>query len=96
MFHIFLESVGGIFFDARIVQLVGADHVVEVHGCPKQAFVGHIGEDYSGQAACVGSKGDGVKDGEYGLAKSEHTVVSQSSDNGGIALPSYVEQGDNF
>ena len=44
MFHIFPESVGGIFFDAGVVRLVGADHAVEAHGFHKQAFVGCIGE----------------------------------------------------
>ena len=44
-FHIFSESISSIVFDAGVVQLVGADHAVEVHDCPNREFVGCIGED---------------------------------------------------
>ena len=45
LFHIFLGSIGGIVFDAGVLQIVGDDHAVEDHGCPEQAFVGCISED---------------------------------------------------
>ena len=58
-------------------------------------FVGRIGEDESGRAASIGAKGDGEKDGEDGLAKADHTIICWRADNVGIALLSYVEQGDD-
>ena len=45
LFHPFSESIGGIVFDAGVVQLVGADRAVESYGCPERAFVGCIDED---------------------------------------------------
>ena len=95
LFHIISESVGGIIFDARIVRLEGANHGVKDDGCAERAFVGHIGEDYPRRSACIGSEGDGVKDGEDGLAKAEHIVICWRDDDGGIALPICVEQGDD-
>ena len=91
-----MESVSGIVFDTGAIQLEGANHGVEAHGCTKQAFVGRIGEDWSRQAACVGAKEDGLKDGGCGLAKAYHIVVSLRANNGDVALPSCVEQGDDF
>ena len=91
----FSDSVGGIVFNARVVQLVGADHVVKYHGCPERVFVGRISEDKSGRAACVGAKGYGVKDGEYDVARAEHIVVSLRDDDGGVAFLIYVEHGDD-
>ena len=61
---------------------------------PKQEFVGRIGEDDSRRVACVGSKRDGVKDGEDGLAKADHIVVCRRANDGGAALPICVKQGD--
>ena len=43
--HFFTESVGDIVFDVGVVRLIGANHAVKAHGFPKQAFVGHIGEN---------------------------------------------------
>ena len=81
-----MESVGGIIFNARVVQLEGTNHGVEAYIHAKQAFLGRIGKDESRRAACVGNNGDGLNDGEYGLAKADHIVVYQRANDGGVAL----------
>ena len=63
---------------------------------PKQEFVGRIGEDDSRRVACVGSKRDGVKDGEDGLAKADHIIFCRRAKNGGVDHLSCVEQGDDI
>ena len=88
------ESVGGIIFDARVVQLGGANNGVKAYVRFDRAFVGRIGEDDSGRTTFVGAKGDGVKDGEDGLAKADHIVVCRRANDGGAALPICVKQGD--
>ena len=90
------ESVGGIIFDARVVQLEVANHGVKADGCARQVFVGCIGEDNPGRSACIDAEGDRVKYGEDGLAKADHIVICWRADDGGIALPSFVEQVDDF
>ena len=94
-FHLIPDFVGGIVFDAGVVQLGGANHGVEAHGCTERALVGRIGEDEYGRTASVGAEGYGVKDGAYGLAKADYIVVCQRANNGGIALLRCVEQGDD-
>ena len=91
----FLESVGDIIFNDRVVRLEGANHGVE--GCihANRSFVGRIGEDESGQASCIGAKGDVVKDSEDGLSKADHIVICWRAEDGGVALLIYVEQGDD-
>ena len=94
-FHILSESVGGIIFDARVVRLEGANHGVEAYGRVKRGLVGRIGEDESRRSACIGAEGDGVNDGDDGLAKADHIVICQRANDGGAYLPSCVEQGDD-
>ena len=89
------ESVGCIVFDAGVVRFVGTNHAVEAHGFPDREFVGRICEDKSQRAACVGAKGDGVEDGEYGLTEVDYIVVSWRANDGDVALLSSVEHGDD-
>ena len=95
LFHILLESVCGIIFEARFVQLEGANHGVEAYSRAERVFVGRIGEDESGRAACIGAERDGVKDGEDRLAKANHIAIFRRASDGGVALLKCVEKGDD-
>ena len=70
--------------------------MVKAHVCTEREFVGHIDENYSRRAAYVGTEGYGVSYGEYGLAKADHIVVYRRANDGCVALPRCVEQGDYF
>ena len=92
----FLSNVvRGVVSDVGIVGLEGAAHAVEANAGGKQALVHRVGEDQSGRAAGIGTKGDGVKDGEDGFAKANHVVVCWRADNGGVALPRCFEEEDD-
>ena len=67
----------------------------ELTAVPSEKFIGRIGEDESGQASCVSAEGDGVKDGEDGLAKEKHIFVCWRDNDGGVDLLRCVEQGDD-
>ena len=45
--------------------------------------------------ACDDTEEDGVKDGKDSLAKADHIVVCWRANNGGVAVPSCVDQGDD-
>ena len=44
-------------------------------------------------AECVGTKGDGIEDGEDGFEEVNHVVVHGRADDGGVAPPRCFEQG---
>ena len=46
-------------------------------------------------AECVGTKGDGIEDGEDGFEEANHVVVHGRADDGGVAPPRCFEQGDD-
>ena len=88
--------VRGVVSNVRIVRLEGAAHAVEANVDGKQALVRRVGEDQPRRSAVVGTKGDGVKDGEDGFAEANHVVVRGRAEDGGVALPRCFEQGDDF
>ena len=90
LFHLLSESIGGIIFDAMVERLEVANHGVEAYGHVEREFVGRISKDESRRAACIIAKGDGVKDGEDGIAKVDHIVICRRDNYGGLALLSCV------
>ena len=89
-----MHAISGVVGDVHIVRLEGADHAVKSDVRGERALLRFVGEDQYGKAAGVGTKGDGVEDGEDGLAKANHVVVHGRADHGGVALPRCLEQGD--
>ena len=90
-----LNDVGGVFRNVGIVGLEGAAHAVEADAGGDRALVRRVREDQSGWEAGVGTKVDGVKDGEGGLAEANCVVVRGRYDDGGVALPRCFEEGDD-
>ena len=66
---------------------------VKANSGGEQVLLRRVVEDQSGQAAGVGTKGYGVKDGEDGFEEANHAVVRGRADDGGVALPLCFEQG---
>ena len=90
-----VNAVRGVVSDVRIVGLEGAAHAVKADASGKRALVRRVGEDQSRRAAGVGTKGDGVQDGEDGFADANHVVFRGRADDGGVALPRCFEEGDD-
>ena len=89
------NAICGVVSNVGIVGLEGAAHYVEANADGKRALVHRVGEDQTGWAAGVGTKGGGVKDGENGFAKSNHVGVCGQAGYGVVALPRYFEEVDD-
>ena len=90
----FSNAVSGIVRNVGIVGLEGAAHSVEDDAGSDRALVRRVGEDQTRWAARVGTKGDGVENGENGFMKTNHVVVRGRANNGEVALPHCLEEGD--
>ena len=89
------NTVRGVVSDLRIVGLEGAAHAVEANARGERALVCRVREDQSGRSAGVGTKGDGVKDGEDAFTEANHVAVRGQADDGGVALAYCFEEGDD-
>ena len=89
------HAISGIVGDICIVRIEGATHAVEADVGSERALARPVGEDQSGRAAGVGTKGNGVEGGEDGFAEANHVIVCGRAYNGGVALPRCFEQGDD-
>ena len=89
------NAARGVVRDVGIVGLEGAAHAVKADVGGERALVRRVGEDQSGRASGVGTKVDGVKDGEDGFAKVNHIFVRGRAGDGGVALPLCFEEGDD-
>ena len=83
----FLNAVGGVVRDVRIVGLEGPAHAVKANAGGEGALVHLVGEDKTRQAAGVSTKGDGIHNGENGFTKTNHVVVCGRADDGGGSSP---------
>ena len=86
------QAISGVIGDVWIVRLEGAAHAIKADVGGKRALLRRVGEDQSGRAAGVVTKGDGIEDGEDGFAKANYFVVRGRADDEGLALPRCFEQ----
>ena len=89
------KTVGGVVWDVGILGLEGAAHAIKYEAGGERALVRRVGEDQTSQAAGVGTKGDGVENGDNGFAKTNHVVFCGRVDDGGVVLPRCFEKGDD-
>ena len=89
------QAISGVVGDVKMVQLVGVAHSVKADVGGERALVSRIGEDQSGRAAGVGTKGYGIEYGKDGFTEANHVVVRGRANNGGVALPRCFDQGDD-
>ena len=89
------NAVRGVVIDIRVVGLEGAAHSVKADAGGERALVRRVGEDQSGQAAGIGTKGDGVNNDKDGFAEANHVVLRGWANDGVVDLPHCFEKGDD-
>ena len=90
------NAVRGAVRDVRIVGLEGAAHAVKADADGERALVCCVGEDQTGRAAGVDTKGDRVENGENGFAKTNHVVVRGWANDERVALPRCLKERDDI
>ena len=90
----FSNAVGGVVHDVGIIGLESAAHAVEADASGEQALVRRIGGDQTRRASGVGTRGDGVQNGDNGFAKTNHVVVCGQAGDGGSVFPRCLEEED--